>query len=118
MKSDNFRAGIHKAQNVIDDKFVKRFQKKRSSAQRRSVQLFALLMADRFFNDLDAEVRSFWIDVIIRIFQIFEKAFHSLNPFFVGDDLPASDSFGVSQDILPVLPVNLFQCLPVQRQVR
>lgn len=52
---------------IVDDEFMEWLQQKRRTPQRRSVQPLALLMANRFFNDLDAKFRVLKIQFIVWI---------------------------------------------------
>ena len=55
---------------TVNDEFVERLKLERRPTQRRAVQLFPLLVADRFFNDLDAKLRCFAIHPVLGIIEI------------------------------------------------
>ena len=78
MKSHHIGAGMEKSQKVVDDEFMKRLKKEGRTAQRRPVQLFALLVADCFFDDLDTKLRALASEVIGRIFQVGKESCHGL----------------------------------------
>ena len=57
MEADNICARQLEAQKVVDYELVKRLQQERRTAQRHSVQPFTLLVAYRFFDNLNTELR-------------------------------------------------------------
>lgn len=75
MISHDIRSSQLKSKQIVNDKFVKRLQQKRCSAQRRAVYLFSLLMTYCFLNNLDAKLRAFGVEIIVRVFQIHKKRF-------------------------------------------
>lgn len=70
MKSDGIRPAQFEAHKIVNDEFVKRLEFKRRPTQRRAVQLLPLLVADRFFNNSDAELRCFAIHPVLGIVEV------------------------------------------------
>ena len=57
MVADNVGARQLEAQEIVNYELVKRLQQERSASQWFPVEPLALLMAYRFFNDLNTELR-------------------------------------------------------------
>ena len=68
MEPNHISAGQFKTKKVIHNEFMEWLQKKRRATQRRPVKLFALLVAQCFFYDLNTKFRALAVYVIIWVF--------------------------------------------------
>ena len=110
--------GIVEAEQIVYNELMEWLKQERHTSKRCAVKCFALLVAYRFFNDLDYEFCILWSEVELRSFQICEKPIDSLFQLLARDLSSALNHFAVFKDDRPVLAFNLFQWLSELLQVR
>ena len=103
MESYNICSFEFESDQVINYKALKIHQYKWLPPHRSPVDCFALLMAQRRLNDLDAKLRSIMIYFVFRVFQIIEKSFDHLLLFFTSNFPPVPYSVSVIKNLVPVL---------------
>ena len=106
LESPLVRCRLVEAKQIDDNENLPRFQNERRSLERRSVQLLALIVFNRPFDDSDHELRRLHPDIIRRIEKIAEKALGGFDAFSVGDDFAGENPSRVivsSPERLPLL---------------
>ena len=111
MEAHNFCPGKDKTKKVVDYEDVKRLQEEGLPAHRRSIESFALLVAQGLLNNFYAKLGPFRIDLISRVFQIPKKTVNALFAFYVCYDRTVPDALRIRQSDLPMLSATLFQSL-------
>ena len=53
--------------------------------------------------DADAKLRTFMLDLISGIFEIFKESLRGLDPFLVRRDASVYDPLSIFQDMMPIL---------------
>ena len=118
MKALDICPGIVEAEQIVYDEFVERLQQKRHTSQRCAVQRLALLMTDRFLDDLDHELCVLWPEVKLRSFQICEEPLNCLLQLDTRNLFSAPDRLTVFAHSRPVLAVNLLQWMRARQLSR
>ena len=106
MVLDDIRPLQEKPQDIVDDKFLKRLQQEWLPSHWSSVECFSLLVAQGPLDYPDAEIRSFWSELIFRIIQIPEEPVDRLLQFPTRNLLSVPDALSVVQDLFPVLTLH------------
>ena len=91
METDDVGSLELETKQVVNDEFVKRHKQKRHPSKRSAVYHFALLVTNRFFYDVDAELCTFVVNLVFGILKISEEPFNGLSQFRAGDLLSRSD---------------------------
>ena len=118
MESNDVRPAQLKSHKIVNDKFVERLELERRPTQRCAVQLLSLLVADRFFDDLDAKLRCFAIHPVLGIVEVRKEPIHSLAQLHARRFSTSPNAFGVLEDRRPVFSFNRIQCWQAPQLVR
>lgn len=104
MEADVACAFMQEAEKIVYLKLVIVCQQKRLSSKWCTVYLLSLLVTYCSLDDADNELRSFVVELILRIVKIPEEAFDALLQFDASSLPSVSYSLGIVENIVPVSP--------------
>ena len=104
MEADVACAFMQEAEKIVYLKLVIIRQQKRFTSERCTVYHFSLLVTYCSLDDADNELRSFVVELILRIVKIPEEAFDALLQFDASSLPSVSYSLGIVENIVPVSP--------------